>query len=91
MLPPIKQKAIRQLVGLDYIAAAIAWLAFWAYRHTLLSGVSFGASLSLLLPRDFFFGFVIIPGGWLFLYLLSGTYFDLYRKSRLNEINRTLV
>ena len=32
-----------------------------------------------------------VPVGWMFLYLLSGTYFDLYRKSRLNEINRTLI
>ena len=34
---------------------------------------------------------IVIPGGWLFLYMLSGTYFDLYRKSRLDEINRTLI
>lgn len=91
MLTPVKQRAIRQLVSLDYVAAAIAWLAFWAYRHALLGQLSFWSSLKLLLPRDFFFGLIIIPGGWLFLYLLSGTYFDLYRKSRLNEINRTLI
>jgi exopolysaccharide biosynthesis polyprenyl glycosylphosphotransferase len=41
--------------------------------------------------KDFIVAFVLVPGGWLFLYLLSGTYFDLYRKSRLNEVNRTLV
>src|SRR5690606_14018506 len=32
-----------------------------------------------------------IPGIWLFLYYLSGTYFDLYRKSRLHEIYRSLL
>lgn len=91
MLTPIKQRAIRSLVLLDYIAAATAWMVFWAYRHALLENRSFWEAWGLLLPRDFIFGFGIISGGWLLLYLLSGTYFDLYRKSRLNEINRTLI
>jgi exopolysaccharide biosynthesis polyprenyl glycosylphosphotransferase len=32
-----------------------------------------------------------MPAAWMIAYLMSGTYFDLYRKSRLNEINRTLI
>lgn len=90
MLAPVKRKAIRQLVISDYFTAATAWLAFWAYRHQMLDNTSFFETLRFLLPRDYILGFAI-PAGWVFLYLLSGTYFDLYRKSRLNEINRTLI
>jgi exopolysaccharide biosynthesis polyprenyl glycosylphosphotransferase len=57
----------------------------------MLGEAAFFQTFNLLLPRDYVFGLVVIPGGWMLLYLLSGTYFDLYRKSRLNEINRTLI
>lgn len=91
MLAPIKRKAIQLLAACDYITASIAWMAFWTYRHALLGLGGINDFPKLFLPRDYLFALVIIPGGWLFLYLLSGTYFDLYRKSRLNEINRTLI
>ncbi|MGN6566616.1 MAG: hypothetical protein ACTHJ0_01620, partial [Flavipsychrobacter sp.] len=90
-LPKAKRKAISQLVLLDYVAAAIAWMTFWIYRHQLIDHRSFAQAVSLFRLKDYIAGLIILPGGWLFLYLLSGTYFDLYRKSRLNEINRTLI
>ena len=90
-LAPIKRKAIRQLAMIDYLSAALAWAIFWAYRHELLGKGSYFHTLQLLHTFDYLSIFLIIPAGWLFLYLLSGTYFDLYRKSRLNEINRTLI
>lgn len=75
----------------DYIAALVAWVTFWAYRHSLLGKSDFWHAWEIFMPRDYFAALVLIPLGWLFLYMLSGTYFDLYRKSRLNEINRTLI
>jgi exopolysaccharide biosynthesis polyprenyl glycosylphosphotransferase len=88
---PSKRRAIRQLVLLDYLAAAAAWMLFWVYRHKLL-GLSGGWNAwGLLGPRDFLIGFGLVPLGWVLLYTLSGTYFDLYRKSRLHEVNRTLI
>lgn len=75
----------------DYIAALVAWVIFWAYRHSLLGKTDFWNAWEIFMPRDYFAALVFIPFGWLLLYMLSGTYFDLYRKSRLNEINRTLI
>lgn len=91
MLAQVKKRAIGRLVVADYMTAALAWMLFWAYRHTLLDNAGFFQSLNSLQARDYVFGVIVIPAGWLFLYMLSGTYFDLYRKSRLNEINRTLI
>lgn len=90
-LEPIKKRAIRQLVYIDYIAAVIAWVLFWAYRHSSLGKADFWSAWEIFLLKDYAMGLLLIPGGWFVLYLLSGTYFDLYRKSRLNEINRTLI
>ena len=90
-LSPLKKIAIRQLILLDYIAAALAWFIFWMHRQHLLTGVGYLQSLDKFHFRDAVNTVIIIPGGWLFAYLMSGTYFDLYRKSRLNEINRTLI
>lgn len=85
-----KKRSIRQLAMLDYAAAVIAWMLFWVYRHQILSSSKVLETLGSQ-PKDYIMGLFIIPGWWLLLYLLSGTYFDLYRKSRLNEINRTLI
>ncbi len=90
-LDPRKKRAIRQLVVVDYITATTAWLIFWAYRYHWLGKSSFFQAWEQLQMRDFVSSLILIPGGWLLLYLLSGTYFDLYRKSRLHEINRTLI
>ena len=87
----LKKRAIRQLVLLDYTTALISWLIFWAYRYNMLGKASFFHAWEMLQVKDYLSALVIIPGGWLLLYLLSGTYFDLYRKSRLNEINRTMI
>jgi exopolysaccharide biosynthesis polyprenyl glycosylphosphotransferase len=90
-LSPLKKRAIRQLVLLDYASAALAWFCFWLYRQHLLKGVAYFDAIHQFHFRDAVNTLLIIPAGWLVVYLLSGTYFDLYRKSRLNEINRTLI
>ncbi len=87
----LKRKAIRHLVLVDVATAIIAWLLLWAYRYQSLGKSTFVGSWQLLQARDLVAAFVFIPLGWFVLYMLSGTYFDLYRKSRLNEINRTLI
>jgi polysaccharide biosynthesis protein PslA len=90
-LSRIKRSAIRQLAILDYIAAALAWLTLWTYRQHLKFNVPYLDTFRNFKSRDYVITFLIIPLGWVVAYLMSGTYFDLYRKSRLNEINRTLI
>lgn len=90
-LNKMKRNAIRQLVALDYVAAALSWFCFWMYRQHFLTGIDYVETLQKFHTRDYLNVLIVIPSGWLIAYLLSGTYFDLYRKSRLNEINRTLI
>ena len=91
LLSPVKKRAIRQLILLDYAASALAWFTFWMYRQNLLTKVNYLDTLKTFHLRDYINTLLFIPLGWIVSYTLSGTYFDLYRKSRLHEINRTLI
>jgi len=78
---------------LDYLTAILAWLVFWLYRQHLLH-----EAFPSVYPyerhwtsRDYLISFLLVPLFWTFLHYLSGAYFDLYRKSRLIEIYRTLI
>ena len=86
-----KKNAIRAFMLSDFVTAALSWILFWAIRHKTLLQTNFGKALTFMKPIDFIEGFLLLPLAWLLLYYLCGTYFDLYRKSRINEIYRTLI
>ncbi|MEO6833865.1 MAG: hypothetical protein ABI169_16780, partial [Chitinophagaceae bacterium] len=74
---PKKRRAIYELLLLDYAAAVLAWLLFWMYRHWLLGYASLDHVFTVFGPRDWVMGLLLVPCGWVLLYALSGTYFDL--------------
>ena len=90
-LSTTKKNAIRAFMLSDFVTAALSWILFWAIRHKTLLQTNFGKALTFMKPIDFIEGFLLLPLAWLLLYYLCGTYFDLYRKSRINEIYRTLI
>lgn len=90
-LSATKKNAIRAFMLSDFVTAALSWILFWAIRHKTLLQTNFGKALTFMKPIDFIEGFLLLPLAWLLLYYLCGTYFDLYRKSRINEIYRTLI
>ena len=67
------------MVVLDYIAAALAWLTLWIYRQHVLTGLKYFDTLQKFHTRDYINTLIVIPGGWLFSYLLTGTYRDLMK------------
>jgi exopolysaccharide biosynthesis polyprenyl glycosylphosphotransferase len=90
-LSEIKKQAIKVMMLLDFLTASLAWILFWAIRHAALLETNFKDAFDHMKPIDFLQGVIILPLVWIFIYYLSGTYFDLYRKSRINEVYRTLV
>lgn len=92
-LPKAKRKAIITLIILDYLTAIAAWLFFWLYRQHLLHQAfpDVYPNERNWTSRDYVISFLLIPSFWTFLHYLSGAYFDLYRKSRLLEIYRSLI
>lgn len=72
----------------DFLAAFVAWIAFYAYRKVRLEGALLSESWS---DPNLVKGALIIPIGWLVIYLMYGLYRNLFRKSRLKEFAQVLI
>jgi polysaccharide biosynthesis protein PslA len=68
----------------DLVVAIVAWLCFY-YLRSYLQGYSFS------MPPGFYLGLFLFCLGWLTLHFLTGTYNDLYQKSRVVELFKTIV
>jgi len=74
---------------LDFLAASIAWGAFFIFRKWYVNGAFNDYYLQFVWPDPkFYFGIVLIPIFWIFLYLVFGMYKNVYRKSRLKELSQ---
>lgn len=74
----------------DYLAAILAWIVLYFTRRYLLEE-AITVERKIYLNDRFWWGISLIPIGWLILYTLTGTYRNLYAKSRLSELSKTLV
>lgn len=77
-------------IVLDYLAASASWILFFLYRRYVIEMPLIGERFRLV-DKNFILGALLIPLFWIFLYALLGTYKDVYRKSRLNELGKTLL
>ncbi|UTW64698.1 sugar transferase [bacterium SCSIO 12741] len=75
----------------DALAAAITWTLFFVFRKVYIEPLAYDPSVEMLFDSRFYTGLFIIPAGWLFFYFVTGTYQDIYRKSRLKELGQTLM
>ena len=78
-----KLQALKYIL-LDLLSAGIAWAVFYFYRKQYIENAIFQTD------EKFFVGMAIIPIFWVFMYMLTGTYKIIYRKSRLRELGQTL-
>ncbi|HOW30291.1 MAG TPA: sugar transferase, partial [Bacteroidales bacterium] len=74
----------------DFLSAVIAWSLFFAYRKHIETQ---GEDLIrlILADRNFYYGTLIIPLFWLFLYAITGSYHRIMRKARMRELAQTLL
>ncbi len=81
-----------KLIIIDVITAVVAWLIFWFHRHEVLKTKFPDIYYSDVFTfRDYIITFLAIPVFWLSIYYLSGTYTNVYKKSRLQEAFRSLI
>ncbi|MDO5341065.1 MAG: sugar transferase [Bacteroidia bacterium] len=86
-----KKKQTFKYVMWDWIASVLTWFLFFCYRKS--------TELPDFLDRfdvvyddlNFWIGIIFIPIGWVFLYLLAGSYRKVYFKSRVSELGETLL
>lgn len=83
-------QALKYIVS-DFLSAAIAWTLFYILRKIYLeTGYSF-SSFNVEFTDRYYAGLLIIPLGWVLFYAATGTYLNVFRKSRLKEMGQTLL
>jgi len=78
-------------VFFDVLSASVAWILFNYFRKSYIESVKFGYPVQLNFNTDFFIGIIVIICSWVMLYAFSGYYYDIYRKSRAQELYQTFV
>jgi exopolysaccharide biosynthesis polyprenyl glycosylphosphotransferase len=73
----------------DWLAAVIAWGLFYSYRKLYVEFTSEGHNVPFTLDEKFWIGILLIPFLWIAVYALTGTYRNVYRRSRLKELGQT--
>jgi len=74
----------------DLLASAITWFGVFLFRKCVIQGIPFSLSI-LFEDNNFFKGVIAVPFLWLVFHYVTGTYTDLYKKSRLQELGKTLI
>lgn len=85
-----RKKKIWWYVINDYLASAVAWYCLFLFRKTIIEANSFNPTLPFA-DDNFWVAILIVPELWLLFHYLTGTYFDLYKKSRLQELGKTFI
>jgi len=86
-----KKLQVTKYVLADIIAAIVAWGLFFTYRKAKVDPTIFHKLDIILNDFNLYKGLIIIPLFWIILYLMTGTYLKIYRKSRLKERELTLI
>lgn len=85
-----KLQVFKYLIA-DIVSAIAAWSLFYIFRKLYIEPEKFGQPIPLVFDDQFRWGLIFVPLFWLFIYYLTGTYKNIYRKSRLKEVGQTLL
>jgi len=83
-------QVLRYLV-FDIIAAVVSWTLFYIYRKIYIEPIKFGYKIPVEFDSKFYLALIFIPAFWITIYYISGQYTNIYRKSRLLELGRTIM
>lgn len=85
-----KKIQVLKYIFLDFTSAGIAWALFYLYRKVFIESEKFGYLPDWQFDKKFYLGITILPLLWICSYAFTGTYFNIFRKSRLKEFGQTL-
>jgi len=83
-----KTKGILFYLFFDWCAASISWILLFIFRKVYVEQISIEKA-TIFSDKQLILGLSIISISWLVFYFISGTYTDIYRKSRVKEFQRT--
>jgi len=82
---------IAKYVIADLFSASLAWTLFYLFRKIYLEPQKYGYDVDVNFDDNFYFGLLVVPLFWLVLYVISGSYNNIYRKYRIKELGQTLL
>jgi exopolysaccharide biosynthesis polyprenyl glycosylphosphotransferase len=86
-----KRKLVILYVLFDFLSASISWGLFYIYRKTIIEPEVFGYEIPIDIGPRFYLGVLGLPMIWIIIYYITGSYHEIYRKSRLRELGQTLL
>lgn len=87
----MKKKQTIKYILCDILSAILAWTALFVYRKLTLEESGLEGLEQVLHDTNYWLGIVVVPLGWLILYTIQGTYRNVLRKARLNELLQTVL
>ncbi len=81
-------QAIKYIIW-DILAALLSWTLFFMFRKLSIDNESFDDVNRVFQDSNLWWGLALLPVAWITLYVIQGTYKDVYRKSRLKELQMT--
>lgn len=84
-----KLQVLKYLLA-DAFSAVLAWTLFFVYRKYVVDLNILERPAELFSDPNLYIGLIIVVAFWILLYVLIGTYQNIYRKSRLKELGQTI-
>lgn len=78
-------------VLLDLLSCGLAWTLFYIYRRLVLEPAKYGYDIGIYFDSQYFKAIAILPALWVIIFYIVGTYRDILRKSRMNELVTTII
>ena len=85
-----KLQVLKYLIA-DFLSATAAWTLFYIFRKLYIETEKFGKPIPVTFDKQFFYGLLLIPSLWIIMYYFTGTYKNIFKKSRLKEAGQTLL
>ncbi len=73
----------------DILGSALAWTLFYSYRKIIIETQKYGYEIPLNFGTKFYIALVVIPLFWFIIHYIAGSYKEVYRRSRLQELWQT--
>ncbi len=75
----------------DLAAAGFAWTGLFLFRKFYIQKIHLASVTDYFADEKFLYGIIVIPLAWIVLHFFTGTYTNIYRKSRLVELFKTIA
>ena len=86
-----KNLQVARYLAFDLFAAIVSWTLFYIYRKIYIEPEKFGYKIPVEFDQNFYMALIFIPVFWITIYFITGQYTNIYRKSRLLELGKTLM